>query len=418
MADPARTAYRPDWAAVFTAVMARDADQLDVELVAGGLQPQALLESPLLADADQPAGPSEKPQDANPPYIGPYVRAEATAAETVYILNPRYFARTSTQPREIVQRICADAAAGVAALRRGEIQVLDRLDPWQVKSLRADDGVSVQAYALPRLHCLVPNARKPLTASRTFRRALAYGIDRQAALGQLLRGDSLPGCVALHGPMPVAATSQDPLDYASNPEIKPWPYDPRLAMALAETARRELAGTGKGQAASEKPFAGSGAGDDHALVLAYPADDIAYVACQALRQQLATADIQVELKELPEAPLTVPANVDLLYVELALWEPVSNAPQLLGDGGLAEASSGQMIEALGQLQRVADWSEAAACLRRIDRLAHDELAVVPLWQLADYFAYRKGLGGIANSTLTLYQNVEQWKPGFQYPSEK
>jgi ABC-type oligopeptide transport system substrate-binding subunit len=77
-----------------------------------------------------------------------------------------------------------------------------------------------------------------------------------------------------------------------------------------------------------------------------------------------------------------------------------------------------MSDALRQLQQAADWEEVSIRLRRIDRLAHDELAVVPLWQLPDYFAYRKNLAGIAAGTLTLYQNVEQWKPGFQYPSEK
>ena len=251
MADRANPAYCPEWADVFTAVTAPDARQVDIELAENRQQPQALLDAlPLssvgqvsnLSDVGQVSNLSDVRQTGTPdgrqienlPHVGPYVRAETTAAETTCVLNPRYFARTPTQPREIVQRSCADAAAGVAALRRGDIQLLDQLDPWQVKPLEAEGDVTVQSYALPRLHCLVPNARKPLTANRTFRRALAYAIDRQAVLEQLLRGDKLPGCVPLGGVMPVGTAQNESLGYASDPDIKPWRYDPRLALALAE----------------------------------------------------------------------------------------------------------------------------------------------------------------------------------------
>ena len=418
MADRADAAYRPQWAEIFEAVTVHDAYLVDIDLVEGHLQPQALLDSPLVGNAS-----------------APYARAEATATEAVYLLNPRYFARTATQPREIVQRNFADVAVAAAALRRGEIQVLDRLDPWQVKSLRADAGVTVQSYALPRLHYLVPNARKPLTANRTFRRALAYGIDRQAVLEQLLRGERLPGCVPLHGPMPVGISAQDPLGYASDAKVEPWPYDPRLALALAEGGRRELAAAVKAQTAvppsPDQPSAGArtrGEGNlfsslfgkeaagERSLVLAHPADDIARAACMTIRQQLAVAGIAVELKELA-APGRVPADVDLLYVELAMGEPLVDAPRVLGENGLAGACSAQMSDALRQLQQAPDWNEVSVRLRRIDRLAHDEMAVVPLWQLTDHFAYRKDLAGIEKETVTLYQNVEQWKADFHYPSE-
>lgn len=73
---------------------------------------------------------------------------------------------------------------------------------------------------------------------------------------------------------------------------------------------------------------------------------------------------------------------------------------------------------LGELQRAATWDEAVARLHRIDRIAHDEVALVPLWQLTDTFAYRKNLEGIKPGTLSLYQDVEQWKLGFEYPSGK
>jgi len=102
------------------------------------------------------------------------------------------------------------------------------VNPWQVKSLRADANLVVRAYELPRVHCLIPNVRKPLTASRTFRRALAYGINWP---GDFAAASSRRRAARLRGP-PRSVSRQrlakDAVGYASDAEIAPWPYDPRL----------------------------------------------------------------------------------------------------------------------------------------------------------------------------------------------
>ncbi len=95
-----------------------------------------------------------------------------------------------------------------------------------------------------------------------------------------------------------------------------------------------------------------------------------------------------------------------------------DAPRLLGAEGLTRGCSSPMSQALGELAAATRWTDAVACLHRIDRVAHDEVAVVPLWQLSDCFAYRKGFEGIKARTLSLYQDVEHWKPGFSYPTDK
>ena len=46
-------------------------------------------------------------------------------------------------------------------------------------------------------------------------------------------------------------------------------------------------------------------------------------------------------------------------------------------------------------------------LREIHRLAHEELPVIPLWQLADHFAYHRDVKGIGASCASLYQNIEE-----------
>jgi hypothetical protein len=45
------------------------------------------------------------------------------------------------------------------------------------------------------------------------------------------------------------------------------------------------------------------------------------------------------------------------------------------------------------------------------------VAIVPLWQLVDYFARHKSLEGVGKRPVSLYQDIEAWKPGFNYPTE-
>jgi ABC-type transport system substrate-binding protein len=346
------------------------------------LRPQALLDTALAASMAS---------------NGPYRYAGRDGTEETYLLAAAYFAATATQPKEIVQRHFAGGTAAAAALRRGEVHVLDRVNPWQVKSLRADTSLTVAPYVLPRLHCLIPNPTKLLPSSRTFRRALAYGIDRQAILDQLLQGDKLPGCAVADGLFPTVRADE-----------KPWPYDPRMALVLAETARREAAAAAKGR----------GPASSTVLVLAHSRDEVARTACMAIQRQLATIGVEIELRETPAAVSgRIPANADLLYVELAFWEPLVDAPWVLGDGGLSGGSTAAMSQAFGQLAEAADGNELAARLRRVDAVARDEASILPLWQLSDYFACQKGLAGIGIKTVTLYQDVEQWKVQFHYPDE-
>jgi hypothetical protein len=43
--------------------------------------------------------------------------------------------------------------------------------------------------------------------------------------------------------------------------------------------------------------------------------------------------------------------------------------------------------------------------------------VLPLWQWPEFFARRADLQGAGDSIATLYQNIEQWQPGFAWPAE-
>jgi ABC-type oligopeptide transport system substrate-binding subunit len=65
--------------------------------------------------------------------------------------------------------------------------------------------------------------------------------------------------------------------------------------------------------------------------------------------------------------------------------------------------------ALARLDAATNWNDVRARLNELHEIVHHELPVIPLWQTANFFAYRASINGIGESPLTLYQNIEQWQ---------
>jgi ABC-type transport system substrate-binding protein len=274
--------------------------------------------------------------------------------------------------------------------------------------LKNDPKITIGKYSIPLVHCLVPNFRRPLVSSRTFRRALAYGLNRDAILAQIVGKDPVEGCRVISGPFSAGISNDDPLNYAYDERIEPRPCDPRMAAALSGLSLKEFkeAEQKKGVEVKKLPR----------FVLAYPDDEIAAVACASIKYQLNLVHIDVDLKPLKgPVPNRVPDDVDLLYAELAMGEPVSDSGRLFGETGLAGGGSPYIAQAVKQLERATDWAKIREQLHRLHRIAFDDVAVVPLWQLVDFYAYRKGNRGIGERPFTIYQNIEQWQPAFYYP---
>ncbi len=447
MADPNDSAYRIDWADLMMAVSNHGVYDLEVELRRPHVRPEAMLQIVLT-----PRGASMKPGES-PPTNGPFTVQSRSPRETVFSGNPRYFITDAGQPKEIVERRYPSIAKAVEALKRGEIHVLDRLNPWNLTALRADSHLIVQPYACPLVHCLIPNLRRPIVSDRTFRRALAYGILRQGILQQMLGGVDVPGCVVTSSPFPLGIDASDPMGYASDESLEPRPYNPRLAIALASVTLRNYLDAKNGTAKkgdvpkgdaekanaekdkAEKADAEKGdaqktdakKGDAKKqkkemlppLVLAYPPDEIAAAACASIQKQLKLVDITIELRVLNgPMPARVPDDVDLLYAELPMWEPLVDARRVLGEEGISGGCSPYMTLALRQLDEAVDWKQVRECLHAVHRISYDDAAIIPLWQLVEFFACHDSIKGVAPRPVSLYQNIEQWRPPFQYPSDK
>ncbi len=351
-------------------------------------------------------------------------------------------AARSAKPRYIVERLFDDDEAMLTALIRGDIDAVDRVPPWQIQQMRSAQGVVLTPYRLPTVHVLIPNLANPLLGVREFRRALCYGIDREGIVRDiLLGGQEAAGFRTISAPFPAGVGLNDPAGYGYDDQLAPRPYEPRLSALLAnvvrttlakrEAAARKEAAAAAGQA--DKPKDTRAKNDDakadapapgeepelpppKPLRLAYPADPVVRVACQSIKLQLDQVGIPVKLVELPARDPSADVKYDLLYAELAAWEPLVDARRLLGSHGVAGGASALMDAALERLDRAENWNEARDRLKEIHRIAHYDLPLIPLWQTINYFARGAQLEGVGDNPVTLYQNVADWRKSFRQPS--
>ena len=402
LCDVGQPRFEPTWAELFGGVSVQDVYQVDVDLRWSYVQPLALLETPV---APLKVGGAA----AN---IGPYLRGESKGGEVHFQANPAYFGAQPGQPREIVETYLADSAAAWRALERGQVQLVDRISPWDVERYQAKADYVVEQYALPTLHMLVPNLNKPFMKHRCFRRAMAYAIDRELVLKHhLLREKSLAGCQLISGPFPIGNGFDDPLRYAYNSDVEQRLRIPRLAMALSQVALHDLAEAAKKRGEPEvKEFP--------KLVLAHPANDIAREACKGIQRHIQSLKFTVELRELePGFYLPPDDNFDLLFLEAMIQEPLVDAARLLGVDGVVGDASPYLNLALVQLAKATNWQEARQILQRVHQVAADDVAIIPLWQMPEHFAYHRSLKGIEARPVLLYQSVERWKGVVMIPSE-
>jgi tetratricopeptide (TPR) repeat protein len=402
LASPRSLEYREGWGSLATGVAVDNVLKVDVKLRRSHVLPQALLRVPMVASVQQQDGKEATEGTGS-------FRVDVQGdSETRFMLKDF---TPGSRLAELIERRFDDAQSALNAIRRGQIDVIDRLFPSDAARLREqlgrDSDLVLQPYSLPTVHMLVPKSEHPYLANVNFRRALVFGIDRHRILNEeLLGGNDIAGCRILSGPFPAGIDQTDPLGYAYDHTLEPRVWRPRLGKLLTIIAEKEL--TTKAELLEEEPPQLT------PLLIAHPATESARIACQAIIMHLSLIGIEVKVKELPPGESTDPDNeCDLLYTEIAIWEPVADARRLLGMKGVAATTSPYVGQALRRLDAAENWGDVRDQLVALHRAAHNEVSVIPLWQTVDFFVYNKRLRNIGEQPVWLYQHVDQWRLGAQ-----
>jgi hypothetical protein len=395
-AQPRSTSYFAPWAAAVESIALEGPQQVTFNLRRPNVLPIALLQVPVDGSwfGGEPGSPT-----------GDYRRDVVEDDLVRYVLTGE--PETPTQPREIVEIRSKSAADAVSLLLQGRVDVLDQLFPADAVRLSKSKSIKVVNYPLPTVHMLIPCSDHPFLAERTFRRALVYGTNREDILnGELLENLETEGCRVLSGPFPAGLELNDPLGYAYDETIVPRSYEPplaRLLLAMNEKQMQSMAERRKETMPKMTP-----------IRLAFPADNLSRVACEAIRSQWELLELEVILVELPVGK-TFPDRdediADIVYVSAAVWEPVLDARRILGPEGLAGSEDQLVGLGLRRLEEARNWREVRDRLLDLHAISHHELPVLPLWQMVESYAYRRELIGVGSDIVSLYQNAGKWRLG-------
>lgn len=127
------------------------------------------------------------------------------------------------QLKTVTFRMIPEPSTRVAALKAGEVHIIQEVPIDQIDALRADSNIKVLTTQGTRLYMIELN-NKVLTDARV-RRALNHAIDWEAILNEIYGGRA-------HR----VATAMLPSGFGYDPTVAPLSYDPDLARRLLQEA--------------------------------------------------------------------------------------------------------------------------------------------------------------------------------------
>ena len=409
MAEPLDATYNAQWASIFERVEVTGVFDVVVHLQRPHVLPEAMLQ--VFLDASI-ASDSEEAQD------GPFIPGPSVEEGVRYVTNPKDpFPVTSDDPNfippsEVLEIQFEEQKDLIKALRKGDVDVVDRLSPVTAIQLSEEPGstIKVVPYALPTIHMLVPNYDEPYMKNDLFRRAILYGIMREATLNELiLKNRRIPGCQVVSGPFSPGMGVDDPLSYAYNRDMVPRPYTPHLAVVLTKLAEQRLQEQAEKKEEEPPPIP--------ELVIGYPAEDDARVACTAFKFQLEQLEVfKVKLVEFEKGQsIDTTGECNLTYMKVAMWEPIVDTARLISPNGIAAITDDHVNRSVQWMERAIRWPEVRNRVRQVHRIAHEKAAILPLWQLREYFAHREGITLGTESPVSLYHGIQRWQlvPNFE-----
>ncbi len=403
-AQPRSPSYNARWADLLARIETLDSERVTIRLSRIPLDPATWLVmnvGPAHAAWD---GRVSTPEGRFPVGDGPFVFASQDDRTALYRAADRSQESEATKAIVPVPKIArirevrfSNAGDAMGALERGDISLLEHVPADRVPGMTALSDVAVGRMRLAGVHMLAIDGRNPALKSRELRRALSYAIDRKSILEETVIKRPIDD---YNRP----ADGAFAIDSSANaPDVAPLEFDPLKARMLLNGVRKEMA-------APKFQF-----------TLEYPAIPEAQLAAPRIAEMLRNVGFGIDLierspTELEEA-LRSGRRFDLAYRVGYSDQPVREVGTLLCPGydaptasdGLGALASPRILQLLLQLEHAPEWNTARELVTQIDRETRDEFPIIPLWQLADHFAFRSRLTGPNPVADHLYQGIERWE---------
>ncbi len=281
----------------------------------------------------------------------------------------------------------------VQALLRGEISMAPNLPDWHVRRLQADAEVLknffILPYAVPTTHLVLFHPNSPAGKSRELRRALAYSIQRD----QLLKDVILRDTTAAHGRLIESPFPRE--SYGNSLLARPLKYDLSAALAMSVAASQALAPKDQ-----QIPT----------LRMVAPPSVTERAAALSMIRSWKKIGITVELvpdEEGPQAKYDLIYRVGILPEPVVDWWPIVTVNPRANLNDLTSKPD-WLRQQLMELDRTADWTRVVTQSQELHRRLSVDAAYLPLFEVDNFMVVRKNVRGFPPLPMHCYDSVDRW----------
>ena len=261
LSDRSSSEYVPAWAQIQETIKVVDTERIRIGLRQAHVLPESLLQVPLVAIPEKgqlppPNGFYESAGDEEDGHMyQPIVTSgqneqnanQNVASDRNLVVAKADKSNGSTEASslpKILERFFETREELLAELKRGDIDVVDRIFPSDYRQLKKHPDIVLRRYAVPTVHMLIPNWDNEYLANAVFRKAILHAIDRDKILHkEILANVELPGCEVISGPFPKGIGENDPISYGYNIAVEPAiadSYHAAILLLLADSQIRDL----------------------------------------------------------------------------------------------------------------------------------------------------------------------------------
>ncbi|MBD2104043.1 ABC transporter substrate-binding protein [Leptolyngbya sp. FACHB-261] len=153
----------------------------------------------------------------NPTGTGPFKLVEWKRNESVTLeRNPDYWNPEEPKAQRVIFRAIPENATRLTALKSGEIDLMDDLDPDAVSQVSSDNNLELLKRPSFNVGYIAMNNTKKPFDNPKVRQALAHAVNKQALIDAFYGGNAIPA-VNLNAPS-LPSYNQDVQDYAYDPD--------------------------------------------------------------------------------------------------------------------------------------------------------------------------------------------------------
>jgi len=127
--------------------------------------------------------------------------------------------------KRVIFRMIPELSTAVAALKTGEVNIIQRVPEDMIEDLNQDESIQVKEAKGTRVYAIEINNKMPPFDNPKVRKAFNHAIDMDKIIKELYKGYA----VRLPGPML-------PYAFAAHPDLKPYEYNPEKAKQLLQEA--------------------------------------------------------------------------------------------------------------------------------------------------------------------------------------